>query len=72
MVEKQGQKIRAGVSPPPFLGNARKKTYFFYRSPSLSVKGIHEVATTQGAESIANVISNHQSNKPTASDIRHQ
>ena len=26
---KKGQKIRAGVSPPPFLGNARKKTFFF-------------------------------------------
>ena len=29
MVEKQGQKIRAGVSPPPFSGNAQKKTFFF-------------------------------------------
>ena len=26
---KKGQKIRAGVSPPPFPGNARKKTFFF-------------------------------------------
>ena len=25
---KKGQKIRAGVSPPPFSGNARKKTFF--------------------------------------------
>ena len=25
---KKGQKIRAGVSPHPFLGNARKKTFF--------------------------------------------
>ena len=29
------------------------------------------VATTQRAESIANVIPNHQSNKPAASDIHH-
>ena len=29
MVEKKGQKIRAGVSPPPFSGNAQKKTFFF-------------------------------------------
>ena len=28
MVEKKGQKIRAGVPPPPFSGNARKKTFF--------------------------------------------
>ena len=27
---KQGQKIRAGVSPPPFSGNARKKTFFLH------------------------------------------
>ena len=26
---KKGQKIRAGVSPPPFSGNAQKKTFFF-------------------------------------------
>ena len=69
---KNGQKNQAVVSPPPFFGQCPKENIFFYRSPSLSVKGIHEVATTQGAESIANVISNHQSNKPTASDIRHQ
>ena len=25
---KKGQKIRAGVSPPPFSGNVRKKTFF--------------------------------------------
>ena len=29
------------------------------------------VATTQRAESIANVIQNHQSNNPSASDIHH-
>ena len=26
---KKGQKIRAGVSPPPISGNAQKKTFFF-------------------------------------------
>ena len=26
---KKGQQIWAGVSPPPFSGNARKKTFFF-------------------------------------------
>ena len=26
---KKGQKIRAGVSPPPLSGNAQKKTFFF-------------------------------------------
>ena len=36
MVEKQGQKIRAGVSPPPFSGNAQKKTFFFFVRASLS------------------------------------
>ena len=25
---KKGKKIRAGVSPPPFSGNVRKKTFF--------------------------------------------
>ena len=39
---------------------------------NVEMKGNLTVATTQRAESIANVISNHQSNKPTASDIRHQ
>ena len=26
---KKGKKIRAGVPPPPFSGNARKETFFF-------------------------------------------
>ena len=26
---KKGQTIRAGAPPPPFSGNARKKTFFF-------------------------------------------
>ena len=29
MVDKKGQQIRAGASPPPFSGNAQKKTFFF-------------------------------------------
>ena len=27
--EKEGRKIRAWVDPPPYWGNARKKTFFF-------------------------------------------
>ena len=37
----------------------------------IGMKGNPMVATTQRAESIANVIPNHQSNKPTASEIHH-
>ena len=29
MVEKQGQKIRAGVSPPPFRAMPKRKHFFF-------------------------------------------
>ena len=36
------------------------------------MKGNLTVATTQRAESIANVIPNHQSNKPRESDIHQQ
>ena len=32
---KKGKKIRAGVSPPPFSGNARKKAFFSLRRASL-------------------------------------
>ena len=38
----------------------------------VKMKGNLTVATTQRAESIANVIPNHQSNKPRASDIHQQ
>ena len=32
MVEKQGQKIRAGVSPPPFRAMPKRKHFFFVRA----------------------------------------
>ena len=34
MVGKKGKKFRQG-SPPPFSGNTRKKTFFFFRRVSL-------------------------------------
>ena len=34
--KKHVQKIRAGVSPPPFSGNARKKTFFLSEMLPLS------------------------------------
>ena len=36
MVEKQGQKIRAEVSPPPFRAMPERKHFFFVRA-SLSL-----------------------------------
>ena len=30
---KKGQQIRAGVPPPPFSGNARKKIFFIGGAP---------------------------------------
>ena len=35
MVEKQGQKIRAGVSPPPLFGQCPKENIFFFVRASL-------------------------------------
>ena len=40
MVEKQGKKIRAGVSPPPLSGQCPKENIFFYVRASLSFKVI--------------------------------
>ena len=43
MVEKKGQKIRAGPSPP-FLGNARKKTFFCGRCSLTTLSNVRLVA----------------------------
>ena len=40
MVEKQGQKIRAGVSPPPLFGQCPKENIFFFVRASLTVLAI--------------------------------
>ena len=37
MVEKQGQKIWAGVSPPPLFGQCPKENIFFFVRASLIV-----------------------------------
>ena len=49
-----------------------KKSIEISTNENVKMKGNLMVATTQRAESIANVIPNLQSNKPTASDIHHQ
>ena len=41
MVEKKGQKIRAGVSPPPLLGQSPKENIFFFVRASLIIIHLH-------------------------------
>ena len=41
MVEKQGQKIRAGVSPPPLFGPSPKQNIFFFVRASLTVSRVY-------------------------------